>query len=150
MRPSKTWSDGIAEVWEAGGGEGSGSRPAESARRKNGNVRWHCGNSGGQVWGFGEMTGRKRLSEKWSDGIAKVWVAVGGGGGSGSRPDESARRKNWQSLMALRTFCRRVWGKQPRAPVGKMSEGIAKIRVVRSGEGGQGAYRPNAPVENMV
>ena len=76
-------SDGIAEVsW--GGSGGSGSRPAETASRKNGKVRWHCGSFVRRVWGSGSrLAGQNRQSEKWLSPMAlrecngpKFWPQV--------------------------------------------------------------------------
>ncbi len=55
-------ADGIAEGrrWVCGGCRGADRSKAHV--EKNGNVRWHCGNLGGQVLGVGELTGQKYLS----------------------------------------------------------------------------------------
>ncbi len=77
-----------------GGGGQVKEGPAETASRKNGKFRWHCGSLVGRVWGVGEPTGRNVQTKQWPSPMALRKFGEAGLGGSWSRPAETASRKN--------------------------------------------------------
>ena len=75
---------------DGGGSVGDVGEPTVRKRmlKKMADVRWHCGNLGGQVWGVGELTNQKSLSEKWQFLMALRkfgWSGLGGWGADRSK-----------------------------------------------------------------